>query len=204
MKTRSTLLVTLLLLLTSCWADSSKETLSITRMETITNDISVEYNWEKEELSVWDIIIKPGISDNFPKNLSIYKNAKTYINSNVNNYLYFIIYDWTIAETIWEYYIDSLEKLNYTRLNNEFIEQIDIEEDLSNKINYLNLEYAIKNSDYIIPEDRVSYLTNNSEWFTKNIDDVYLDTIQIYIKDAVPEAIKNGTWIEGVFVEIYY
>jgi len=205
MKTRSTLLVTFLLLLTSCWVDNSKETLSISRLETITNDISVEYNWDKEELTIWDIIIKPGISENFPKNLSIYKNAKTYVNSNVDNYLYFVIYDWTEPELIANYYHNLLEKLSYTKINEE--DTLDIVtpdwETEAPKTSF-NLEYSLKNPDFLNETDREEYLFNNSEWFTKNIDDVYLDTIQIYIKDAVPEAIKNGTWIEGVFVEIYY
>jgi len=205
MKTRSTLLVTFLLLLTSCWVDNSKETLSISRLETITNDISVEYNWDKEELTIWDIIIKPGISENFPKNLSIYKNAKTYVNSNVDNYLYFVIYDWTEPELIANYYHNLLEGLSYTKINEE--DTLDIVtpdwETEAPKTSF-NLEYSLKNPDFLNETDREEYLFNNSEWFTKNIDDVYLDTIQIYIKDAVPEAIKNGTWIEGVFVEIYY
>jgi len=205
MKTRSTLLVTFLLLLTSCWVDNSKETLSISRLETITNDISVEYNWDKEELTIWDIIIKPGISENFPKNLSIYKNAKTYVNSNVDNYLYFVIYDWTEPELIANYYHNLLEKLSYTKINEE--DTLDIVtpdwETEAPKTSF-NLEYSLKNPDFLNETDREEYLFNNSEWFTKNIDDVYLDTIQIYIKDAVPEAIKNGTWIEGVFIEIYY
>ena len=197
MKTRSTLLVTFLLLLTSCWVDNSKETLSISRLETITNDISVEYNWDKEELTIWDIIIKPGISENFPKNLSIYKNAKTYVNSNVDNYLYFVIYDWTEPELIANYYHNLLEKLSYTKINKE--DTLDIVtpdwETEAPKTSF-NLEYSLKNPDFLNETDREEYLFNNSEWFTKNIDDVYLDTIQIYIKDAVPEAIKNGTWIE--------
>jgi hypothetical protein len=205
MKTRSTLLVTFLLLLTSCWVDNSKETLSISRLETITNDISVEYNWDKEELTIWDIIIKPGISENFPKNLSIYKNAKTYVNSNVDNYLYFVIYDWTEPELIANYYHNLLEGLSYTKINEE--DTLDIVtpdwETEAPKTSF-NLEYSLKNPDFLNETDREEYLFNNSEWFTKNIDDVYLDTIQIYIKDAVPEAIKNGTWIEGVFIEIYY
>ena len=205
MKTRSTLLVTFLLLLTSCWVDNSKETLSISRLETITNDISVEYNWDKEELTIWDIIIKPGISENFPKNLSIYKNAKTYVNSNVDNYLYFVIYDWTEPELIANYYHNLLEKLSYTKINEE--DTLDIVtpdwETEAPKTSF-NLEYSLKNPDFLNETDREEYLFNNSEWFTKNIDDVYLETIQIYIKDAVPEAIKNGTWIEGVFIEIYY
>jgi len=205
MKTRSTLLVTFLLLLTSCWVDNSKETLSISRLETITNDISVEYNWDKEELTIWDIIIKPGISENFPKNLSIYKNAKTYVNSNVDNYLYFVIYDWTEPELIANYYHNLLEGLSYTKINEE--DTLDIVtpdwETEAPKTSF-NLEYSLKNPDFLNETDREEYLFNNSEWFTKNIDDVYLETIQIYIKDAVPEAIKNGTWIEGVFVEIYY
>jgi len=197
MKTRSTLLVTFLLLLTSCWVDNSKETLSISRLETITNDISVEYNWDKEELTIWDIIIKPGISENFPKNLSIYKNAKTYVNSNVDNYLYFVIYDWTEPELIANYYHNLLEGLSYTKINEE--DTLDIVtpdwETEAPKTSF-NLEYSLKNPDFLNETDREEYLFNNSEWFTKNIDDVYLDTIQIYIKDAVPEAIKNGTWIE--------
>lgn len=62
------------------------------------------------------IKIQKGLPENFPKFLKIYDNEKTYENSNVENYLYFVVDSQVENKEILDSFVSQLEKNNYINI----------------------------------------------------------------------------------------
>jgi len=197
------LIFILFLFVVSCWkSENSAKTWNKTNWVSINSVVLVptwkkaELNYDqwKDELTVDSVKITSGVPPSFPKWLRIYENAKTYLNSNVENYTYFVLNKDTKTEDVWKYYIDLLNKLWYERIN------------YNEKADSNSLEFVLKNQDYIPLEKRTPDVISQlqKEWKLDSINQEYKSKVSIYINKETPENIKKWMNLEWVFVEIYY
>jgi len=157
----------------------------------------IKYNKSKGILTIGNnVTIKEWIS-NLPKEIKIYKNAKTYINSNVANYIFFISPQKEEINTIWKYYISMFNKLWYERIIEEQIniEKVQNKENkIENSTNLSNLEFVLKNEKYKLWKN----------WLSINWEKEFKQRILINIHDNTPKNIKEWMWLEWKYIEIYY
>lgn len=210
MNTKICFLLLISLLLTSCWTNTEENNsntgstssgtiwVTIDKVEQKQKNNDIKYDEKKNELKIWEVFIKPGVPENFPKEITIYNDSKTYVNSNVASYLYFVLDKKTDLNVVWKYYIDLFQKLWYKR-------KVDKNLPL-NKEDLSNLEFQLENKDYIPFEKRTEAVFKKLEkdWKLDKINNQYEREVKVYIKKETPENIQKWMWLDWVFVEIYY
>lgn len=155
----------------------------------------IVYDKENKKLIIWDkVTIMPWLPDWYIKEVKIYNNSITYTNSNVKDYLFFVVDNSKKVSDISKYYNDMFSKLWYIRINEEQDKNINIDIEVNQK-----LEFVLKNEKYkditkIDPDDLINQVIENK----------YLQRVIININDSTPNNIKNSTWLDWRFVEVYY
>ena len=177
-----------------------KVTISPTKWNTpiVSKQPALNYDKATEKLEIWsDVVITPGVPKDLPKGVTIFNDSKTYINSNVPNYTFFILDKKTDVKEVSKYYTDILSNLWYQNKAG------------TNNSNFNNIDFGIKNKNYISMDKRSPENIDKlmKSWKIKNISDIeneYTSSINIKINTETPENIVKWMWIEGIFVEIYY
>jgi len=137
------------------------------------------YDEEKKELKIWkSVTIKQGKPNNLPKELPLIEGVKTYINSNVSNYFFYVI-KWQTADKPGKWFVDELKKNGYSLVINK-----DLPEE-EQWVNYSNMEFIKEN-------------TGKENTWIQNWK------IQIFINNNTPDNIKKWLWLEWLFIEVYY
>ena len=210
-------LIVLSFLLFSCWEEEiSKWELKIEpiwKIETKKIEFQkfsekIEYNKKENKLSIGNKVVIEEWWENIPKEIKIYKDFKTYINSNVNDYVFFIADEKEEVNTIWKYYISLFKWIWYTRILEEEI--INEEEQ---KLN--NLELALRKKEWIEEKkeedlSRLEFVLKNEKYkldkegFSIDWEKEFKQRILINIHENTPKNIKNGMWLEWKYVEVYY
>lgn len=205
------------LLLFSCWEEDSKSELkiesiwneSINKIEFQEFKEELKYDKKENKLSIGDSVVIKEWWENIPKEIKIYKDSKTYINSNMTNYTFFIADEKEEVNIIGEYYISLFKWLWYTRILEE-----EIINEKEQKLN--NLEIALKNKNWIEEEEleedlsRLEFILKNEKYkldeegFSIDWEKEFNQRILINIHENTPKNIKNGMWLEWKYVEIYY
>ena len=205
------------LLLFSCWEEDSKSELkiesiwneSINKIEFQEFKEELKYDKKENKLSIGDSVVIKEWWENIPKEIKIYKDSKTYINSNMTNYTFFIADEKEEVNIIGEYYISLFKWLWYTRILEE-----EIINEKEQKLN--NLEIALKNKNWIEEEEleedlsRLEFILKNEKYkldeegFSIDWEKEFNQRILINIHENTPKNIKNGMWLEWKYVEVYY
>ena len=173
--------------------EATKEDVNISIDNKVNENKETKFDSEKNTLTIWDKVeIKNWIENSFPKDIKIYKDNKTYVNSNVPNYIFFISDKNDKVSTISTFYKNLFKKLWYKDLS-----KIQEKQDLES---YQNLEFILENPKYkeFKPED-----LNIPNHIISN-EPKYLQKILIKINNTVPDNIKENMWLDWFFVEIYY
>ncbi len=164
------------------------------KKENTNNNIDLSINNTKNEnkkpnfdsktntLNIWEKVkIKNWIDKLFPTDIKIYKDNKTYVNSNVPNYVFFISDKTDKLSTIADFYKEHFKKLWYKDLS--IIKKEDLESSQ-------RLEFILENPKYkeFKPED-----LNLPNPIISN-EPKYLQRILININSTVPDNIKENMW----------
>lgn len=214
MKKNIILLIIFTLFLSSCWSEEIKtenesdmivieteqktDTLKIEPfwLKQWVKDWEVKYDEEKEKLYIWDKVeINSWLAETFPEEIKIYKDNKTYINSNVGDYIFFVTDGIENINDISSYYTSLFNDLWYTQINNEVDDNEEEEEvEKVKEISRYTLEFVIKNKAYKEPV----------EWEIQDEELKYNNRVIVNINSSVPENIEIGMGLKWNFVEIYY
>lgn len=198
-----------LIILSSC-SFKKDENLTNTNVDKVTvkwvrwdipviNNSKLNFDKKNEQLKIGnDVTINPWIPENFPKDLKIFNNSKTYINSNVPNYTFFVLDKNTELKDISKYYIDTLVSLWYENKIKD-----------SKKMDLNNLEFWIKNNNFIPIDKRNPENLDKifKSWKIKNFSEIekeYKSNINIKIHNETPENLAKWMNLNGKFVEIFY
>jgi len=203
---KSIYLLVIALLLVSCWnnenvewiqgknknLENQNDSLRIEPIKINKEDIKsqqLKYNESEEKLYIWNSVeISSSLPTNFPKKIKIYWENKTYINSNVTDYIFFISKSGEDIRKISLFYKSLFNKLWYKSIINNTLD------DNLEKPTIENLEFVLNNPKY----------KELKEWELPNEEKKYLDRIFININSNIPENIEKWMWLKWIFVEIYY
>lgn len=197
------------LLLSSCWDTNNKD-----KKETPKDTIKIEgiwmtnkkddnkqkivFNEEEWKLYIWDKVeISKWLPTGFPEEIEIFWNNESHLNSNVDDYIFFVDNTSEWISDISEFYIDLFKEAWYTKVENDIDDNVIINEtttDEEQEKTIDNLEFVLLNEAYSEPK----------EWDLPSEELQYKQRILINIFDNTPENIEKWMWLTWNFVEIYY
>lgn len=206
---KSIFIISYLVLITSCWTqDKLNDQNSWIEIKQIENkkienkhtEQKVIYSKISQKLEIWDVIIKPWYSDLFPSEFKVINWYKTFINSNVPNYIFFITDKNTDKKSIVDFYDNMFKNLWFIKQENFLLKDDKKIENLNNLI------YNKLNNDFIPKEKKTKemYTKMEKEWKLRLADKEILNSFSININEEIPNNIKKYISDEWLFVEVYF